>query len=68
MGPLLPKWKGFKGTVEPSEDGKMFTIRGVYAIEGDTLHITELPVGTWTETYKNRVLEPLVEARMRGQR
>jgi len=48
---FLPYYEGFKGTVERISPQK-FLIRGVYQkINEDTIHITELPVGTWTMPY-----------------
>jgi DNA topoisomerase-2 len=50
---LTPYFEGFKGKVEHIEDDK-FRICGVYEITGkDKLRITELPIGTWTDNYKN---------------
>ena len=48
---FLPYYEGFKGTVERVSSQK-FLIKGVYQkINEDTIHITELPVGTWTMPY-----------------
>jgi DNA topoisomerase-2 len=48
---FLPYYEGFKGTVEKINPNK-FLIKGVYhKIDEDTVHITELPVGTWTMPY-----------------
>ena len=45
-------YQGFKGTIEKVESQK-YLIRGVYEIvDAKTVHITELPVGTWTDSYK----------------
>ena len=49
---MMPWFKGFEGVVTTIEEDK-------YAIEGkwewksaSTLHVSELPVGTWTNSYK----------------
>ncbi|XP_048524898.1 DNA topoisomerase 2 isoform X2 [Dendroctonus ponderosae] len=55
---LHPWYKNFKGTVEFCGD-KRYCISGELAIMGNTLEITELPVGTWTQTYKENVLEAM---------
>ncbi len=47
---FVPYYEGFKGTVEKMQDNK-YLIRGVYEVINDTVHITELPVGTWTMPY-----------------
>jgi len=48
---LTPWYKGFTGKIVKVEDNK-WTSHGVYSIEGNTVIIKELPIGTWTEDYK----------------
>ena len=49
---MTPWYHGFKGIVQPVSASR-FTVRGVWQwTSASTLHITELPVGTWTNTYK----------------
>lgn len=56
----IPYYKGFKGTITPvDETFKKFTVSGVYQLEGQKLVITELPVGVWTNTFKEH-LEHLI--------
>jgi len=55
---FIPYYKGFKGTIEPH--GHRFLIKGVYSVGEDKLEITELPVGVWTDDYKEH-LESLTE-------
>lgn len=53
---LVPWWDGFRGAVTPSADGKKVLTRGIYRfLDDDThrVHVTELPVGLWTQDYKN---------------
>lgn len=58
---LRPWYRGFIGVIEEVGEGK-FKIGGVWRkIDSETLEITELPVGTWTQTYKE-YLEGLIEA------
>jgi len=48
---FIPYYEGFAGTVERIETNK-YLIKGKYEIVGeDKVHITELPVGTWTMPY-----------------
>jgi DNA topoisomerase-2 len=50
---LSPWWDGFKGPV--TMDGKQVMTKGIYQFldnEANQVRITELPVGTWTKTYK----------------
>ena len=49
---LMPYYEGFKGSITPITDSK-FLIKGKYDHDGvDKIHITELPIGTWTDDYK----------------
>ncbi len=53
---FVPYYEGFKGTVVPLPgDVHRFLVRGRYEKMGqsnsDVVHITELPVGTWTMPY-----------------
>tara|TARA_Y100000389_G_C17468410_1_gene527894 strand:+ start:1531 stop:4968 length:3438 start_codon:yes stop_codon:yes gene_type:complete len=57
---LLPYYEGFNGKIIPLSDNK-FIIKGLYDIVStNKVHITELPVGIWTDDYKE-YLEKLIE-------
>lgn len=57
---LRPWYKNFNGTIEAIGDQRYFT-NGNVAILGDNrIEITELPIGTWTQSYKENVLESLL--------
>lgn len=60
---MAPWFRGFKGSVLPLENGN-FSVRGVFSIHGNQVRITELPVGQWTTSFKEKVLEPLVESKV----
>ena len=48
---LKPWYKGFKGRIESTSD-KTYITRGKYeVVKNNTVVITELPIGTWTESY-----------------
>ena len=51
---LMPWYKGFNGTITKVEENKWIT-HGVYKIVSNTVTITELPIGTWTEDYKSHL-------------
>lgn len=54
-----PYYLGFNGKIEKNEKG-LYESRGIYNwIDDTTLQITELPIGTWTEDYKE-FLESLI--------
>lgn len=53
----MPSYKNFKGTIEELSESR-FIARGEVAIIDDhTVEITELPIRTWTQNYKEDVLE-----------
>lgn len=57
---MLPYYKGFKGTIRKIEE-KKYLFKGVYKITGkDSLTISELPIGSWTDDYK-AFLETLID-------
>ncbi|XP_044767164.1 DNA topoisomerase 2 [Coccinella septempunctata] len=58
--PLKPWYKNFKGTIDDCGDQR-FVVNGEISIIGNNkLEITELPVHTWTQNYKESVLETLL--------
>ncbi|XP_036151138.1 DNA topoisomerase 2 isoform X2 [Monomorium pharaonis] len=58
--PMIPYYKNFKGSVESCGDYR-YVISGEISVIGpDKVEITELPIGTWTQTYKETVLEPML--------
>jgi DNA topoisomerase-2 len=57
---FVPYYEGFKGTIHKISEGK-FLIKGRYEKVGpDKIKVTELPVGSWTEDFKE-LLENLIE-------
>jgi DNA topoisomerase-2 len=57
---FIPYYEGFNGKIEKISDGK-FLIKGVYEKVGpDKIKVTELPVGFWTEDFKE-LLESLID-------
>ena len=61
---MYPWYRHFTGTVtkflDPKTnqlDDKKFVIRAKYEIDGDVLHITDLPIGVWTEDYKTFLMK-----------
>jgi DNA topoisomerase-2 len=57
---FIPYYEGFKGSVQKISEGK-FLIKGSYEKTGpDKIRVTELPVGYWTEDFKE-LLETLIE-------
>nr|XP_022901455.1 DNA topoisomerase 2 [Onthophagus taurus] len=58
--PMLPWYKNFRGMVEDCGDSRFIVSGEIAVIGNDTLEITELPIGTWTQNYKENVLESLL--------
>jgi DNA topoisomerase-2 len=57
---FIPYYEGFKGNIHKISEGK-FLIKGCYEKIGvDKIKVTELPVGYWTEDFKE-LLENLIE-------
>jgi DNA topoisomerase-2 len=59
---LKPWCNGFRGTIHSAPENKGWIVKGLYTFSNDDLahvHITELPVGTWTQDYKE-YLEGLI--------
>ena len=57
---ISPYYEGFKGTISPINDSK-YLIKGCYDIISEKkVRVTELPIGTWTDNYKQHI-EDLIE-------
>jgi DNA topoisomerase-2 len=60
--PFIPYYEGFTGTITPINEVK-FLIKGVYEkLSGDKIRVTELPIGYWTESFKEH-LENLMDTK-----
>lgn len=60
MEEMLPYYRNFRGAITQQGSGR-YIIEGIYEqITDSTLEILELPVGTWTQNYKE-YLESLVQ-------
>ncbi|XP_032242612.2 DNA topoisomerase 2-alpha isoform X2 [Nematostella vectensis] len=57
---MLPWYKNFIGTITKVDDTKYSVTGNIEVIDDTTLEITELPIGTWTQSYKESVLEPML--------
>ncbi|KAA8497819.1 DNA topoisomerase 2 [Porphyridium purpureum] len=50
---LVPWYRGFKGSVHAVENSTSFDVHGrVYRVDADTLRVVELPIRSWTSSYK----------------
>lgn len=58
--PMKPYWKNFKGVIDGCGDTR-FSIHGeIRIISDDKIQISELPVGVWTNNYKESVLDVML--------
>ncbi|KAJ1370195.1 DNA topoisomerase 2 [Parelaphostrongylus tenuis] len=60
--PLTPWFKNFRGTIVQLDSSRYVCSGEVAVLSDDTIEITELPIKTWTQTYKEQVLEPMLES------
>uniref|UniRef100_A0A0N5ASB9 DNA topoisomerase 2 n=1 Tax=Syphacia muris TaxID=451379 RepID=A0A0N5ASB9_9BILA len=59
--PMVPWFKNFCGTIEQLDQQRFVCSGEVAVLSEDTIEITELPIRTWTQTYKETVLEPFLD-------
>ncbi|XP_053303052.1 DNA topoisomerase 2-beta isoform X2 [Pleuronectes platessa] len=59
--PMLPSYKNFKGVIHELGQNQYLVSGEVSVIDKNTIEIIELPVRTWTQAYKESVLEPMLQ-------
>ncbi|KAK7507966.1 hypothetical protein BaRGS_00000931 [Batillaria attramentaria] len=59
--PMVPSFKNFRGTIEELGDNRYVVSGEVSILDDGTIEITELPVRTWTQNYKEEVLESMLQ-------
>ncbi|XP_034271655.1 DNA topoisomerase 2-alpha isoform X1 [Pantherophis guttatus] len=57
---MIPSYKNFKGTIDELGQNHFLINGEVSVLNSTTIEISELPVRTWTQTYKEQVLEPML--------
>ncbi|XP_031551314.1 DNA topoisomerase 2-alpha-like isoform X2 [Actinia tenebrosa] len=57
---MMPNYKNFIGQIIQTEPTRFVSRGNIEVIDNRTLEITELPIQTWTQTYKESVLEPML--------
>ena len=57
----VPSFKNFRGTVEMIDSERYVTSGEIAILDDQTIEITELPIRTWTQTYKESVLETMLQ-------
>ena len=52
----VPYYHGFRGAIVQTTSPKHFMYKGVYEkTADDTIHVSELPIGTWTSDFKDHM-------------
>ncbi|KAG7457516.1 hypothetical protein MATL_G00227990 [Megalops atlanticus] len=59
--PMLPSYKNFRGVIHELGQNQYVVSGEVSVLDKNTIEITELPVRTWTQAYKESVLEPMLQ-------
>ncbi|XP_066531140.1 DNA topoisomerase 2-beta [Hoplias malabaricus] len=59
--PMLPSYKNFKGVIHELGQNQYMVSGEVSVLDKNTIEITELPIRTWTQVYKESVLEPMLQ-------
>lgn len=57
---MMPRYKNFKGTIEEISEGKYLCSGEISIVDDQTVEITELPIRTWTQYFKEEVLEVML--------
>ncbi|XP_026548786.1 DNA topoisomerase 2-alpha-like, partial [Notechis scutatus] len=57
---MIPSYKNFKGTIDELGQNHFLINGEISVLNSTTIEISELPVRTWTQTYKEQVLEPML--------
>ncbi|KAG8951584.1 DNA topoisomerase 2 [Tulasnella sp. 424] len=53
--PMSPWYRGFKGAIEKVDEGKYAVSGIINKLDDSTVEIVELPIGTWTQVYKEQL-------------
>lgn len=57
---IVPWYKNFRGSIEDCGDQRIVCNGEISRLMNDKLEITELPIGTWTQNYKENTMEVLL--------
>ena len=55
-----PSYKGFRGEIESMGEQRYAVSGKIAVLDASTVEISELPVKVWTQSYKENVLEPML--------
>jgi DNA topoisomerase-2 len=63
---IEPWYRDFKGTIEKSKDNKKYITYGCFNKNKDKIQITELPIGMWTDKFKENAEDWLVDKKIKS--
>ena len=63
---MTPWYRGFKGKIF-KKDGK-FVSKGIVSVEKNNVNITELPIGVWTDKYKEYIETLIVDKSCKNEK
>lgn len=58
--PMSPSYRGFNGAIRTLGENRYMIFGEIAVLDDNVVEITELPVKTWTQSYKENVLEPML--------
>uniref|UniRef100_A0A0X3PUD6 DNA topoisomerase 2 n=1 Tax=Schistocephalus solidus TaxID=70667 RepID=A0A0X3PUD6_SCHSO len=58
--PMLPSFRDFRGVIQELGDNRYVVFGEIAILDEQTVEITELPVRVWTQSYKEGVLEVML--------
>lgn len=59
--PMVPWYKHFRGSIVQLDEQRFICSGEIGIVSDDTIEITELPIKIWTQSYKESVIEPMLE-------
>lgn len=64
---MNPHYRGFEGTIQ-KDSKNSYTTRGKYTIKGNKLIITELPIGMWSDKYKDFLESICIDSKKKNKK
>lgn len=58
---IKPWYKGFTGNIIQTGKNKYSILGTLYLLKDNKVEISELPIRTWTQTYKEEILQPMLD-------
>ena len=65
---MTPWYRGFCGTIGKLKENSWYTRGNYNMVSGDTLEVTELPIGVWTEDFKNLLNDLMISDHVKSKK